>query len=61
MLSNITVAYLTVDLFPRQEIIEQLLSNIFHTEKNESAIVSAIQILLTLLETATNVSFPSVS
>lgn len=35
----------------KQEIIEQLLSNIFHTEKNESAIVSAIQILLTLLET----------
>ena len=35
----------------RQEIIEQLLSNIFHKEKNESAIVSAIQILLTLLET----------
>uniref|UniRef100_A0A452SKF6 Protein phosphatase 6 regulatory subunit 3 n=1 Tax=Ursus americanus TaxID=9643 RepID=A0A452SKF6_URSAM len=34
-----------------QEIIEQLLSNIFHKEKNESAIVSAIQILLTLLET----------
>nr|XP_020024566.1 serine/threonine-protein phosphatase 6 regulatory subunit 3-like isoform X2 [Castor canadensis] len=35
----------------KQEIIEQLLSNIFHKEKNESAIVSAIQILLTLLET----------
>ncbi|XP_053518875.1 serine/threonine-protein phosphatase 6 regulatory subunit 3 isoform X9 [Artibeus jamaicensis] len=35
----------------KQEIIEQLLSNIFHKDKNESAIVSAIQILLTLLET----------
>ncbi|KAF7245367.1 Serine/threonine-protein phosphatase 6 regulatory subunit 3 [Varanus komodoensis] len=35
----------------KKEIIEQLLSNIFHKEKNESAIVSAIQILLTLLET----------
>ncbi|XP_036918453.1 serine/threonine-protein phosphatase 6 regulatory subunit 3 isoform X16 [Sturnira hondurensis] len=35
----------------KQEIIEQLLSNIFHKDKNESAVVSAIQILLTLLET----------
>ncbi|CAI9548809.1 unnamed protein product [Staurois parvus] len=35
----------------KQEILEQLLSNIFLKEKNESAIVSAIQILLTLLET----------
>ncbi|XP_069480212.1 serine/threonine-protein phosphatase 6 regulatory subunit 3 isoform X3 [Ambystoma mexicanum] len=35
----------------KQEIIEQLLTNIFVQDKNESAIVSAIQILLTLLET----------
>lgn len=31
--------------------MEQLLSNIFDQEKNESAIVSVIQILLTLFET----------
>lgn len=31
--------------------MEQLLSNIFDKEKNESAIVSVIQILLTLFET----------
>lgn len=31
--------------------MEQLLSNIFEKEKNESAIVSVIQILLTLFET----------
>lgn len=35
----------------RQETVEQLLSNIFDKEKNESAIVSVIQILLTLFET----------
>lgn len=35
----------------RQETVEQLLSNIFDQEKNESAIVSVIQILLTLFET----------
>ncbi|XP_029438560.1 serine/threonine-protein phosphatase 6 regulatory subunit 3 isoform X3 [Rhinatrema bivittatum] len=34
-----------------QEVIEQMLSNVFRKEKNESVIVSAIQILLTLLET----------
>lgn len=38
-------------LFLRQETVEQLLSNIFDKEKNESAIVSVIQILLTLFET----------
>ncbi|MGH0122607.1 UNVERIFIED_CONTAM: hypothetical protein FKN15_029036 [Acipenser sinensis] len=35
----------------KQETVEQLLSNIFDKEKNESAIVSVIQILLTLFET----------
>uniref|UniRef100_A0A3Q3J516 Protein phosphatase 6, regulatory subunit 3 n=1 Tax=Monopterus albus TaxID=43700 RepID=A0A3Q3J516_MONAL len=35
----------------KQETVEQLLSNIFSKEKNESAIVSVIQILLTLFET----------
>ncbi|XP_075905366.1 serine/threonine-protein phosphatase 6 regulatory subunit 3 isoform X3 [Nelusetta ayraudi] len=35
----------------KQETVEQLLSNIFDQEKNESAIVSVIQILLTLFET----------
>lgn len=35
----------------RQETVEQLLSNIFDKEKSESAIVSVIQILLTLFET----------
>lgn len=35
----------------RQETVEQLLSNIFDKEKNDSAIVSVIQILLTLFET----------
>jgi len=35
----------------RQETVEQLLTNIFDKEKNESAIVSVIQILLTLFET----------
>lgn len=35
----------------RQETVEQLLSNIFDKEKNESAIVSVIHILLTLFET----------
>ncbi|KAM6973496.1 serine/threonine-protein phosphatase 6 regulatory subunit 3 [Aplochiton taeniatus] len=35
----------------KQETVEQLLSNIFDREKNESAIVSVIQILLTLFET----------
>uniref|UniRef100_A0A673WIS2 Protein phosphatase 6, regulatory subunit 3 n=1 Tax=Salmo trutta TaxID=8032 RepID=A0A673WIS2_SALTR len=35
----------------KQETVEQLLSNIFDKEKNDSAIVSVIQILLTLFET----------
>ncbi|XP_023204213.1 serine/threonine-protein phosphatase 6 regulatory subunit 3 isoform X3 [Xiphophorus maculatus] len=35
----------------KQETVEQLLSNIFEKDKNESAIVSVIQILLTLFET----------
>uniref|UniRef100_A0A4W4GLZ6 Protein phosphatase 6, regulatory subunit 3 n=1 Tax=Electrophorus electricus TaxID=8005 RepID=A0A4W4GLZ6_ELEEL len=35
----------------KYETVEQLLSNIFDKEKNESAIVSVIQILLTLFET----------
>ncbi|XP_034033007.1 serine/threonine-protein phosphatase 6 regulatory subunit 3 isoform X2 [Thalassophryne amazonica] len=35
----------------KQETVEQLLCNIFDKEKNESAIVSVIQILLTLFET----------
>uniref|UniRef100_A0A8C2X237 Protein phosphatase 6, regulatory subunit 3 n=1 Tax=Cyclopterus lumpus TaxID=8103 RepID=A0A8C2X237_CYCLU len=35
----------------KQETVEQLLFNIFDKEKNESAIVSVIQILLTLFET----------
>ncbi|XP_061101119.1 serine/threonine-protein phosphatase 6 regulatory subunit 3-like isoform X3 [Conger conger] len=35
----------------KQETVEQLLSNIFDEEKSESAIVSVIQILLTLFET----------
>ncbi|KAJ8417678.1 hypothetical protein AAFF_G00225210 [Aldrovandia affinis] len=35
----------------KQETVEQLLSNIFDKEKSESAIVSVIQILLTLFET----------
>ncbi|XP_064193173.1 serine/threonine-protein phosphatase 6 regulatory subunit 3-like isoform X1 [Anguilla rostrata] len=35
----------------KQETVEQLLSNIFDQEKSESAIVSVIQILLTLFET----------
>uniref|UniRef100_A0A672ZLF5 Protein phosphatase 6, regulatory subunit 3 n=1 Tax=Sphaeramia orbicularis TaxID=375764 RepID=A0A672ZLF5_9TELE len=35
----------------KQETVEQLLSNIFDKDKNESAIVSVIQILLTLFET----------
>ena len=38
-------------LLIRQETVEQLLANIFDKEKNESAIVSVIQILLTLFET----------
>lgn len=38
-------------LLIRQETVEQLLTNIFDKEKNESAIVSVIQILLTLFET----------
>lgn len=42
---------LLVLLFLRQEMVEQLLSNIFEKDKNESAIVSVIQILLTLFET----------
>lgn len=51
LLNPVTISTWLLICFPRQEIIEQLLSNIFHKEKNESAIVSAIQILLTLLET----------
>ncbi|XP_047246732.1 serine/threonine-protein phosphatase 6 regulatory subunit 3 isoform X3 [Girardinichthys multiradiatus] len=35
----------------KQETVEKLLSNIFEMDKNESAIVSVIQILLTLFET----------
>uniref|UniRef100_A0A673JKE1 Serine/threonine-protein phosphatase 6 regulatory subunit 3-like n=1 Tax=Sinocyclocheilus rhinocerous TaxID=307959 RepID=A0A673JKE1_9TELE len=35
----------------KQETVEQLLSNIFDKEKNDSAVVSVIQILLTLFET----------
>uniref|UniRef100_A0A671LPX0 Serine/threonine-protein phosphatase 6 regulatory subunit 3-like n=1 Tax=Sinocyclocheilus anshuiensis TaxID=1608454 RepID=A0A671LPX0_9TELE len=35
----------------KQETVEQLLSNIFIKEKNDSAVVSVIQILLTLFET----------
>ncbi|XP_013888638.1 serine/threonine-protein phosphatase 6 regulatory subunit 3 [Austrofundulus limnaeus] len=35
----------------KQETVEQLLANIFEKDKNESAIVSVIQILLTLFET----------
>ena len=42
---------LFVFLLIRQETVEQLLANIFDKEKNESAIVSVIQILLTLFET----------
>lgn len=51
LLNDVIVNPWLLICFLRQEIIEQLLSNIFHKEKNESAIVSAIQILLTLLET----------
>uniref|UniRef100_UPI00398E8456 serine/threonine-protein phosphatase 6 regulatory subunit 3-like isoform X3 n=1 Tax=Pristiophorus japonicus TaxID=55135 RepID=UPI00398E8456 len=35
----------------KQETIEQLLGNMFETEKDESVIVNGIQVLLTLLET----------
>lgn len=35
---------------PRQETIEQLLSNMFEGEQCQSVIVSGIQVLLTLLE-----------
>lgn len=51
LVNDVTINTWLLICFPRQEIIEQLLSNIFHKDKNESAIVSAIQILLTLLET----------
>ena len=44
---NLLFAFLLI----RQETVEQLLANIFDKEKNESAIVSVIQILLTLFET----------
>lgn len=37
-------------LLPRQETIEQLLSNMFAGEQSQSVIVSGIQVLLTLLE-----------
>uniref|UniRef100_A0A672FGX5 Protein phosphatase 6, regulatory subunit 3 n=1 Tax=Salarias fasciatus TaxID=181472 RepID=A0A672FGX5_SALFA len=43
----------------KQETVEQLLSNIFDKEKNESAIVSVIQILLTLFETRRPAYVPS--
>lgn len=46
-----TVLNVVVCLLLRQETVEQLLSNIFDKEKNDSAIVSVIQILLTLFET----------
>ncbi len=46
----VVLNWLFVFLF-RQETVEQLLSNIFDKEKNDSAIVSVIQILLTLFET----------
>lgn len=35
---------------PRQETIEQLLSNMLEGEQSQSVIVSGIQVLLTLLE-----------
>lgn len=43
--------FLSLSVLLRQETVEQLLSNIFDKERNESAIVSVIQILLTLFET----------
>lgn len=43
--------FILMSVLFRQETVEQLLSNIFDKEKNESAIVSVIQILLTLFET----------
>lgn len=43
--------FICMSVLNRQETVEQLLSNIFDREKNESAIVSVIQILLTLFET----------
>lgn len=45
------VPHIFMSVVLRQETVEQLLSNIFDKEKNESAIVSVIQILLTLFET----------
>lgn len=44
-------AFIYIFISLRQETVEQLLSNIFDKEKNESAIVSVIHILLTLFET----------
>lgn len=44
-------SFIFMSVVLRQETVEQLLSNIFDKEKNESAIVSVIQILLTLFET----------
>lgn len=38
------------DPCPRQETIEQLLSNMLEGEQSQSVIVSGIQVLLTLLE-----------
>ncbi|XP_043921912.1 serine/threonine-protein phosphatase 6 regulatory subunit 3 [Protopterus annectens] len=42
---------LLLSTLQKQENIERLLSNIFDLERNESAIISAVQILVTVLET----------
>lgn len=51
LLSRCVFLFICTSVLNRQETVEQLLSNIFDKEKNESAIVSVIQILLTLFET----------
>lgn len=51
LVSRSVFLFICTSVLNRQETVEQLLSNIFDKEKNESAIVSVIQILLTLFET----------